>query len=387
MDNKRLKSTVLRVVNNQLRMNDPECTKKTYERLINSGYNTKQAKEMIASVLLEEMFDIMQDQKKFDERKYAEKLQKLGATDTLEEDVMFMDDTGSINNQMTPIEDIVEQIEYNHGFFPEEILNEIIQRKDEAIPVLLNILEQVGGNPENYVKKSDYFAHIYASFLLAQFRETRAYPLIVKLISTEGNLPFDLFGDTITEDMDKILASVCGGDISLISKVIENASLDEYVRGAALRSLLILVKESIVDRNEIISYLKDLYNAKLERRESHVWGELVDISIQLYPEEVYPEMMKAIKEEFVDEPEYFLEEVEKTLRMDKQEVLAALKSNDRLELIDDTITSLKWWACFKNEMPRMKTSSAPFQAVSTKVGRNNPCPCGSGKKYKKCCGK
>ncbi|HHX38190.1 MAG TPA: hypothetical protein GX717_09460, partial [Clostridiaceae bacterium] len=25
-------------------------------------------------------------------------------------------------------------------------------------------------------------------------------------------------------------------------------------------------------------------------------------------------------------------------------------------------------------------------AVSDKVGRNEPCPCGSGKKYKKCCG-
>ncbi|HYW15524.1 MAG TPA: UPF0149 family protein [Allosphingosinicella sp.] len=28
----------------------------------------------------------------------------------------------------------------------------------------------------------------------------------------------------------------------------------------------------------------------------------------------------------------------------------------------------------------------PQPAVSTKVGRNEPCPCGSGKKYKKCCG-
>ena len=27
------------------------------------------------------------------------------------------------------------------------------------------------------------------------------------------------------------------------------------------------------------------------------------------------------------------------------------------------------------------------QAVSNKIGRNSPCPCGSGKKYKKCCGK
>jgi preprotein translocase subunit SecA len=23
----------------------------------------------------------------------------------------------------------------------------------------------------------------------------------------------------------------------------------------------------------------------------------------------------------------------------------------------------------------------------TKVGRNDPCPCGSGRKYKKCCGR
>ena len=31
------------------------------------------------------------------------------------------------------------------------------------------------------------------------------------------------------------------------------------------------------------------------------------------------------------------------------------------------------------------TQTAPLH--TQKVGRNNPCPCGSGKKYKKCCGK
>jgi uncharacterized protein YecA (UPF0149 family) len=33
------------------------------------------------------------------------------------------------------------------------------------------------------------------------------------------------------------------------------------------------------------------------------------------------------------------------------------------------------------------TSTAVKQVIRTnKVGRNDPCPCGSGKKYKKCCG-
>jgi preprotein translocase subunit SecA len=29
----------------------------------------------------------------------------------------------------------------------------------------------------------------------------------------------------------------------------------------------------------------------------------------------------------------------------------------------------------------------PQEAKDKKIGRNDPCPCGSGKKYKKCCGK
>ena len=30
---------------------------------------------------------------------------------------------------------------------------------------------------------------------------------------------------------------------------------------------------------------------------------------------------------------------------------------------------------------------APMRRATAKVGRNDPCPCGSGKKYKKCCGR
>ncbi|MCZ2154947.1 MAG: SEC-C domain-containing protein [Bryobacterales bacterium] len=30
--------------------------------------------------------------------------------------------------------------------------------------------------------------------------------------------------------------------------------------------------------------------------------------------------------------------------------------------------------------------AATYQRAHPKVGRNDPCPCGSGKKFKKCCG-
>jgi preprotein translocase subunit SecA len=40
--------------------------------------------------------------------------------------------------------------------------------------------------------------------------------------------------------------------------------------------------------------------------------------------------------------------------------------------------------------PSLRTAGSPVRTqvvVGKKVGRNDPCPCGSGKKYKYCCGR
>ena len=54
------------------------------------------------------------------------------------------------------------------------------------------------------------------------------------------------------------------------------------------------------------------------------------------------------------------------------------------------LSSLKEWDGVLSEEKRREIAKewrASKQAVSEKtVGRNDPCPCGSGKKYKKCCG-
>lgn len=41
------------------------------------------------------------------------------------------------------------------------------------------------------------------------------------------------------------------------------------------------------------------------------------------------------------------------------------------------------WFYVDGQAPKVET----FRHDKPKVGRNDPCPCGSGKKYKKCCGK
>ena len=43
--------------------------------------------------------------------------------------------------------------------------------------------------------------------------------------------------------------------------------------------------------------------------------------------------------------------------------------------------------CLMSKCGEVWGSAKPKQRTTAKVGRNDPCPCGSGKKYKNCCGR
>ncbi len=54
--------------------------------------------------------------------------------------------------------------------------------------------------------------------------------------------------------------------------------------------------------------------------------------------------------------------------------------------MSDTATVQKSAAC--HVMAWVRQQDAARAAIRTKApGRNDPCPCGSGRKYKRCCGK
>ncbi len=75
--NYRLKALILEVVDNQMRDNDPPETKATFERLVSSGHSEKEAKEMIASIVVNYIYGIMHDGKTFNVKKYVKDLKAL----------------------------------------------------------------------------------------------------------------------------------------------------------------------------------------------------------------------------------------------------------------------------------------------------------------------
>jgi hypothetical protein len=267
-----------------------------------------------------------------------------------------------------------------------------VARREEIRPELLRILAETVDRGAEIDAPGDYMAHLYAMFLLAQFRETRAYPLVVRFALLPSYL-LESLGDTfITENLGPVLASVCGGELEGIKSVIENEDADQWARGAAVSSLGTLVAAGQKSREEIVSYFACLFRGKLVREWSHVWDSLVADSADLYPAELIDDIEQAYEEGLVDPGFVGLKEIKRDLAEGKDRVLARLVDNPHRRLVDDTVEEMAWWHCFQDDAPESRPMSllpaalSPTKRTQPKTGRNEPCPCGSGKKYKKCCG-
>jgi hypothetical protein len=287
--------------------------------------------------------------------------------------------------------EILRQFERATGKFPRAAVEAAVARREEVTPNLLRILEDTVDRAAELDAEGDYMAHLYAMFLLAQFRETRAYPLMVRFASLPGDLQDSLCGDFITGDLGRVLASVCGGDLAGIQSVIENEDADEWARGAALSGLMTLVAAGQKSRDEIVSYFVRLFRGKLARKWSHVWDSLVTDSCDLYPAELVDDIEQAYEEGLVDPGFVHFDDIKRALAEGKDRVLARLANNPRRRLVEDTVQEMGWWECFRDDRTSgvkgaAQAASAQIKSTKPKTGRNEPCPCGSGKKYKKCCG-
>ena len=161
--------------------------------------------------------------------------------------------------------------------------------------------------------------------------------------------------------------------------------------------------DELVDKNpeEVI----DLFVSKCK--------EILEIRKQQFPIEVYKEFLKVVLLKVVDT--YWMDhidamsELRQAVRLQAYAQINPLreyqevgfeKFETMIQNIESDATKFINRAQIKDNMQREEVikptatysgkedeNTKKRQAVSTKVGRNEPCPCGSGKKYKNCCGK
>lgn len=126
---------------------------------------------------------------------------------------------------------------------------------------------------------------------------------------------------------------------------------------------------------------------------------MVSICTQIHATELREEIEAGFKANAFDEFHVDLSFVEEQFSMSKEVVLGNFQKNEYYQYIEDPSKNMEKWPCFQ-ELDESEdyelddyddyddsftTYQEPYIRVEPKIGRNDPCKCGSGKKYKKCC--
>lgn len=245
------------------------------------------------------------------------------------------------------IETILRALERMSDRVPREALEAAVAQQAAITPHLLAALEDPYHVLGRIVADPEYALPYYALYLLAKFRECRAYPLIVALFLTPGEGASELTGDLVTEDLGRILASVSGGELGLMQELVEADDVGEYVPGAAMDGLVTLVNEGAVARDVVIDYFRNLFQGGLRRRYHFTWVALVAACVDLHPGELMGEIRRAFADRLVDETFISYHEVRQAARQDKAVLLARLHENRSFRYVGNVARAVGWWSGFR----------------------------------------
>lgn len=229
----------------------------------------------------------------------------------------------------------------------------------------------------------------------ASGRKCRRPHICSGIVAISGHLPFEIGGDIVTQHGARILAAVCDGDLTPIKKLILNRDADQYGRGAGVSALALLAAWAEIPREPVVEFFLWLAQEGLERQPNQVWDSLAGESAGIEALVVFPALRRAYSDGFADPQSMAPEELAEVESAPPGRLLEALR--ERQPPIDDVAVATAWWSTFEknsahdavedwDDERHIIEPDQPYRAPP-KVGRHEPCPCGSGKKFKKCCGK
>lgn len=290
---------------------------------------------------------------------------------------------------------------------PVDAIRQAREHRDLMVPRLIRVLrETTSAAAGGYVSKGD--AHVFALLLLSEFQAGEALPAILEAMSLPGTLPLDLFDDVVTSILRRVLAQFAGERPEVIDKLIADRGLNEFVRWAAAETYINLIRDGRLTRAEAVLRLQQHLQRALKEEDRPVIGPLVFVLSELSAKEAVDEIQEAYDRHLADGYLISLREVDESLREGAAKVEETLSYCPPTGILD-TIEEVQYWAVFQKEpkrrepkstgpiltsptvphlppTPQIKASAPPpAPTQSARVGRNDPCPCGSGKKFKKCC--
>lgn len=311
--------------------------------------------------------------------------------------------TESADISASDLDVVMRELDAAHDEFPEAALRKAQANRDAIIPRLIQAMEaataktaaghEVTGN-----------AHLFALFLLTEFQAREAWPAIRTMLKLPGEGAFDLYGDLITESLSSVLAVFLDNAPDELDTLISDQSINEYVRWEGLNTYKHLVRDQRITREAAAARLHRHLQTAINTRETPFLTFVVTTLTDYAVPDTEEDLRTAFRLKLVDLTiirERNLDEQFAAGDAGFQQVLAQCPETG----VADTVELLRPWFTPDESSGRMvadedafnwdieedpdeqRPPSATIRHTGPLVGRNDPCPCGSGRKFKKCCGK
>lgn len=315
---------------------------------------------------------------------------------------------------------------YEYDFnLPKEVIGKILELPRVALVKELEvIIEDSIANFKVYEKENqqrekgstDPLAPVHAIFLLGELEAIESLPVVDKfLMQSEEFLEFWL-GDLITEDLWEPIYKIAKSDITQLFSLIKTSGIYVFAKSSHKEALMQYLLLNPIEIDVLAPKYKELFSFLIARGKKsnpvENWGDAAE-DVSLFALDIVssrltifePDLEEIVKSNLFEEyyPEDW-EEVKKRLHSPKEYDTKILTITERYQaicdtwsgynkLINDTIGANFWNVPSARNVERdnrlqpkpLYRSDTPYVKDTPKVGRNEPCLCGSGKKYKKCC--
>jgi len=298
---------------------------------------------------------------------------------------------GENTPDLGPIEDYLHAVATEREL-PDFAVGICTVRIEEAAPKLRAVLLRAA---DGEVLSDDESLLLFRGLhILGAARDREACQPLLRLLRR----PFDevnvLLGDTVVESLANIVTGVFDDDSDALFALIIDSSIDGFIREALFGAATFLAWERRIQRDRFREFLVRFYEERPAEDGDQAWAGWLQAIALLGLRDLVPLADNAFREGRI--PEEWIDR----RQFDDDIAVAEYAPDDvdrftqyNLGYIEDVLVSLDWTRGTEDvfdedgeEAPWTDfVPNEPLRNPSRNVGRNDPCPCGSGKKFKKCC--
>lgn len=250
---------------------------------------------------------------------------------------------------------------------------------------------------EEELTDEEYQLLFYGVMLLVDLADVTKAEAFFQWVDTSDELGSDLeytLGDAMTEDLATMLYILAAGQQAPLYQLILSDKAGIYVKAAALTALFAQLElaeqqQQQIDQDSLTSVLQQAITIAAKRQQKFVLAEIAIWCITFGLDQFKAQFQVLLRQNKVDTETIRSREINRWQLVGCEKPLTAALVKPHFDVM-----SLQQWAAFQppaeldaHESLSLSDEQVAIEIIKTKVlaGRNDPCPCGSGKKYKKCC--